>query len=152
MEFEITRLGHKETLPRELLLLADPSNEMIDKYIFESEVFIARHGADVAGVFVLVPHATDEMELRNIAVHPNFRRQGLGKEMIKQAVRVAKLEGFNFLIAKTADSSLGVQEFYKKMKFEHYLTVKAHFVKYYPEPIMEDGLQAIDQLAFKRKL
>ena len=152
MDLDIRRLSHTETAPRELLLLADPSNEMIDRYIFESEVFIAKDGETLVGVFVLTPHSTDEMELKNIAIYPQFRKQGIGKEMIKQAARIAKLEGFNWLVAKTADSSLGVQEFYKKQKFEHYLTVKAYFVQYYKEPIMEDGLQAIDQLAFRRKL
>ncbi len=152
MEFEIRRMGHAETAPRELLLLADPSNEMIDRYIFESEVFLAKADDKIVGVFVLTPHSTDEMELKNISILPEYQKQGLGREMIKQAMRVAKLEGFNTLVAKTADSSLGVQEFYKKMKFEHYLTVKAHFIKYYKDPIMEEGLQAIDQLAFRRKL
>ncbi|MEQ8241471.1 MAG: GNAT family N-acetyltransferase [Cyclobacteriaceae bacterium] len=152
MSIQINRLTHNEKVPFELLLQADPSEEMINRYLPESDVYVARQNNEIVGVFVLMAASEDEMEIKNISVDNKFQRQGIGKEMVKQAIRVAKMEGFLFLTAKTADTSLGNHQFYKKMKFEEYYRVKGHFMKYYEQPIIENGVEAIDQIAFRRPI
>lgn len=136
----------------DLLLQADPSETHINTYLPESEVFLARDGNQLLGVFVIAPISDEEMEVKNLSVKQEYQSRGIGKEMLKYAVRIAKMEGFQYLIIKTADSSVHQRAFYEKMKFEYYFTVKAHFLKYYDEPIIENGKQAVDQLAFRRKL
>lgn len=150
MNIEIIRLTHSEKVPMDLLLQADPSEEMINKYLPESEIFVAKNGSDIVGTFVLLATSEDEMELKNISVKKEYQRKGIGKAMIKQAVRITKMEDALFLIAKTADSSVGQQNFYRKMKFDEYYTVKGFYIKYYQQPIVEDGVEAVDQIAFRR--
>lgn len=152
MEIKISKISHADKTPMDLLLEADPSEEMIKRYLHSGDCYLVKSKGEVVGVFVLMPNSAQEIELRNIAVHRKYRGQGIGKEIMKYVVRISKLDGFDFLITKTADTSVGQQEFYRKMKFEPYFTVKGHFIKYYPEPIIENGQQAVDQVVLRRKL
>lgn len=135
-----------------LLLEADPSVEMIEKYLYAGECFLAENEGEVAGVFVLMPNTAAEIELKNISVAEKYQDQGVGKEILKYVIRIAKLEGYDSLIVKTADVSTAAIAFYKKMKFEEDMIVKGHFIKYYKEPIIENGRQAQDQVVLKRAL
>ena len=152
MKLEIRKLGHSEKPPMELLLKADPSEAMIEKYLYAGDCYIAESEEELIGVFVLLPNTAHEIELMNISVLDKFQHQGVGKDIIKFVARIAKLEGYEDLIVKTADVSKDAQEFYKKMKFEYDFTVKGYFIQYYEEPIMENGEQAIDQIVFRKKL
>ncbi|MFY0607440.1 MAG: GNAT family N-acetyltransferase [Cyclobacteriaceae bacterium] len=152
MKLEIRKLGHTEKAPMDLLLEADPSEEMIEKYLYTSECYVAEIGDDVIGVIVVAPNTAHEIELKNICVAEKYRNIGIGKDLVKYFVRLAKMEGYKDLIVKTADVSKRAIKFYEKMKFEYFFTVKSHFIKYYEEPIMEDGQQAEDQIVMKRSL
>lgn len=152
MELKISKLSHNDDVPMDLLLEGDPSEEMIRRYIHTGDCYLVKRGNELVGIFVVMPNSAQEIELKNIAVKPAFRKQGIGKEIIKYVIRIAKIDGFNDLIVKTADVSSGPLEFYRKMKFEPYFTVKGHFIKYYDEPVMENGKQAIDQVVLRRKV
>lgn len=152
MKLEIRKLGHSEKPPMDLLLNADPSEEMINKYLYAGECFIAEVEQEIVGVFVLMPNTAHEVEIKNISVVEAYQHQGVGKDIIKYVVRIAKLEGYEDLIVKTADVSKDAIKFYEKMKFVYDFTVKGYFVQYYDEPIMENGQQAIDQVVMRRKL
>lgn len=152
MKVEIRKLGHTEKAPMDLLLQADPGVDMIEKYLYAGECYVVMDGELVVGTFVLMPNNANEIEIKNISVDQKYRRQGVGKEIVKYVVRIAKVEGYEDLIVKTADISDGAIKFYEKMKFEYFFTVKGHFIKYYDEPIIENGRQAEDQIVMRRKL
>ncbi len=152
MKAEIRKLGHSEKAPMELLLEADPSEAMIEKYLFVGDCYVAELGDEVVGTFVIMPNTAHEIELKNICVAEKYRRSGIGKDLVKYFVRLAKMEGYTELIVKTADVSKAAIKFYEKMKFEYFFTVKGHFIKYYNEPILENGEQAEDQIVMKRSL
>lgn len=152
MKLEIRKLGHSERPPMELLLKADPSEVMIEKYLYAGECFLAEHAGEIVGVFVLMPNTAHEIELMNISVVEEHQHHGVGKDIIKYVVRISKMEGYEDLIVKTADVSKDAIKFYEKMKFEYDFTVKGYFVQYYNEPIIENGQQAIDQIVMRRKL
>ncbi|WP_421872441.1 GNAT family N-acetyltransferase [Marinoscillum sp.] len=152
MKLEIRKLGHSEKPPMDLLLKADPSEEMIEKYLYAGECYLAEAEGELVGVFVLMPNTAHEVEIKNISVEEKYQHQGVGKDIIKYVVRIAKLEGYEDLIVKTADVSKDAIKFYEKMKFVYDFTVKGFFVQYYDEPIMENGQQAVDQVVMRRKL
>ena len=152
MKLEIRKLGHSEKPPMDLLLEADPSEEMIEKYLYAGECYIAEGEGEIVGVFVLMPNTAHEIEIKNISVLEKYQHQGVGKDIVKYVVRIAKLEGYEELIVKTADVSKDAIKFYEKMKFTHDFTVKGYFIQYYDQPIMENGKQATDQVVMKRKL
>ena len=152
MNLSITKLGPSEKVPMDLLLASDPSEEMIRKYLHAGDCYLAKMNEELVGVFVIMPNTANEIELKNISVAEAYQRQGIGEEIIKYVIRISKLEGYEYLIVKTADVSTDTIQFYRKMKFQDYFVVKSHFIKYYEHPIMENGQQAVDQLVFRRKL
>ena len=54
MKLEIRKLGHSEKPPMDLLLKADPSEAMIEKYLYAGECYIAEAEDNIIGVFVLI--------------------------------------------------------------------------------------------------
>lgn len=136
----------------DLLFKADPSIEMIERYLYSGDCYLAKLDGALAGAFVLMPNNDSEIELKNISIVEQYQGQGIGKEIIKYVVRISKMEGYEYLVVKTADSSKDTIAYYQKLKFEHYFISKGHFLKYYDQPIIENGQQAIDQIALRRKL
>ena len=122
MKVDIRKLGHSEKAPMDLLLRADPSIEMIEKYIYSGDCYLAESDGETAGTFVLLPNSAHEIELKNISLAPKFQGLGIGKEIIKYVIRISKMEGYESIIVKTADTSTEVIKFYKKLKFEEYFT------------------------------
>ena len=77
----IGKLNDKSALPWSLLLLADPSREVIEKYIQESDVYTVRKNDVTVGVYVLKNISRDRVELKNIAVDEKYQGQGIGKNL-----------------------------------------------------------------------
>lgn len=152
MDIKINKAGPNESLPMDLLLLADPSEEMISKYLNSGETFVAKLDDKIVGGFILLPISEEEIEIKNISVYPEYQKKGFGKELMKYAIRTAKMEAYDFLVIKTADSSRYQISFYEKLKFKLDTTIKGHYIKYYKEPIIENGLEAVDQLVFRRSV
>lgn len=152
MNLDISKANHNEFLPIDLLLLADPSEEMIERYRNSGETYLAKIDGDLVGGFILSPISQEEIEIKNIAVYEPFQKQGFGKELMKYAIRTAKMEAYKRIIVKTANSSQYQIEFYKKLKFNLESVIKGHFMKYYKKPILENGEEAIDQMVFMRLL
>lgn len=136
----------------DLLLQADPSEEMVNRYVHAGDTYLAKLEDEVIGVFVLMPNNPQEMELKNISIEKKYQGHGYGKEILKYVIRITKMEGFEYLTAKIADTSTQLMEFCKKLKFEEYFIVKGHFIKYYDKPVIENGKQAVDQIVLRKKL
>lgn len=64
-----------ESPPIKLLLLADPSIEMIEDYLNRGETYICEENGQVVAVFVMLATRPGACEIANIAV----RGWGLGK-------------------------------------------------------------------------
>ena len=73
----------------ELLLLADPSKYLIDQYLKQSNLFLARQNDETVGVIALFPFNATTVEIKNIAVRPDLQGKGIGRYLIENVVRVA---------------------------------------------------------------
>jgi len=71
----------------------------------------------------------DEAHLVNLAVHPNFRRQGAGKQIMQYLLYLAKQLGAKRATLEVRESNLGAQEFYSNFGFISIASRK----KYYPD-------------------
>lgn len=140
MKFE--KLVEEEPLPYELLLLADPSKELVDNYLKHSEVFVATQHGETVGIVVLLPITTGEAEIKNIAVKPELQGKGIGSYLIKNVIKVARQKKFRKICIGTANSSIVPLYLYQKLGFEITGIRKSFFIDNYSEPIYEDGLQA----------
>lgn len=75
---------------RDLLLFADPSWEMVMRYLPHGFMLAAREGDAVLGEIVTVPVAGG-WEIKNLAVAEPFHRRGIGGALVRAAI--ARLPG-----------------------------------------------------------
>ncbi len=130
------------------LLLADESESVVEEYIGAGQMFaILDDGGSVAGVALFMEESEDVVELKNIALVPKFRGLGLGKKVIALACDMYREKGSRKMIVGTANSSIANLAFYQKAGFRMAEIKKDFFLKY-PEPIFEDGIQAVDMVMF----
>jgi ribosomal protein S18 acetylase RimI-like enzyme len=146
------RLDNNEKIPYELLLLADPSKDMVDKYLKQSAIFTARQNGEILGVVVLFPLTAETVEIKNVAVKPAFQRQGIGSYLIENIVQVALLNNQKSIAIGTANSSAGQLLLYQKLGFEITEIRRDFFTNNYTEPIYENGIQARHMLMLTRQL
>lgn len=146
------KLSHNDQVPYGLLLLADPSKELVDQYLKKSEIFIATVLEETIGVIVLYPLSNESSEIKNLAVKPEFQGKGVGSFLIDRIVRIAEQKRQKSIFIGTANSSLGQLYLYQKLGFEITEIRKDFFKDNYPEPIYENGLQAKHLVLMKKQL
>lgn len=146
------KLDENDKIPYDLLLLADPSKDLVDKYLKRSNVFIVRQNDETIGVIVLFPLTADTVEIKNVAVKPEFQGQGIGSYLIENVVQVASLDRQKSICIGTANSSVGQLYLYQKLGFEITEIKRDFFTDNYDEPIYENGIQAKHMLFLTRRL
>lgn len=146
------KLKTEDPTPYGLLLLADPSKDLIDEYLKSSNIFTVRHNNEIIGVAVLFPLTPETVEIKNIAVKPEFQGQGIGSYLIANIVQFALFNGQKTICIGTANSSIGQLSLYQKLGFEISDIKSNFFTDNYDEPIFENGIQAKHMLVLTRQL
>ena len=138
--------------PWDLLLLADPSRQQIESYLSTGTCYTARlHGLTV-GVLVLLETGPGTIEIMNIAVAEDYQGQGIGKQLVAEAVRIARQKKANRLEVGTGNSSIDELAFYQKVGFRMVSIDRDFFLRHYDEPIFENGIQCRDMVRFAMEL
>lgn len=97
-----------------LLLLADEQEDMIDRYLERGRMYLLEdHG--VKGECVVTDEGNGVLEIKNIAVAPEFQKSGYGKALIHFIEKEYKTQ-YSILQVGTGDSPLTVP-FYEKCGF-----------------------------------
>lgn len=133
-----------------LLLMADPDEETIKKYIATSTIFIANDTSELVGV-VVITSTQGQYELKNLAVLESHQGKGIAKKLIFKAKNYAKENRANCLVVGTGNSSLSQLALYQKCGFRMQSIEKNYFAKY-PEPIVENGINCLDMVVLSAKL
>ena len=149
IKFEIVKKGDK--IPYGLLLLADETTDAINKYIHQSEVYVAKMGTHDIGVFCLYEVDKKTIELKNIAVDEKYQSKGYGSIFIDFIKQVAQKKYENLLVG-TPDIAERQIKFYEKNGFQKSGIRKNFFVDNYELPIFENGVQLKDMVLLKFKL
>jgi aminoglycoside 6'-N-acetyltransferase I len=149
---QIRQLRAYESIPMDLLLLADPSEEMIRKYLISSEVYVADLEEKQIGVIALFPMSEGKLEIKNLAVKTEYQGKGKGTYMIGWATDYASRKGYKELYIGTANSSLEQLKLYQKLGFEVSSIKRNFFIIHYDEPIFENGIQAKHLIMLCKKL
>jgi len=142
------KLSKHEAPPMDLLLFADPSWELIERYIANGECRVAEEAGEIIGVYVLIKLSDTTMEIINIAVDEQKQGQGVGKELIRDAIQTAKMLGCETLEVGTGNSSIDQLAFYQKCGFRMEAIIKDFFVDNYEGEIFENGIQCRDMIRF----
>lgn len=149
---DIRKLNKDEKLPMELLLLADPSREIIEEYVKRGECFVAVIEQQIIGVYVLLPTRPETVELVNVAVVEEQHGRGIGKQLVMDAIKVGKTKGYKTIEIGTGNSSIGQLALYQKCGFRIIGVDVDFFVKHYPEEIFENGIQCRDMVRLSQDL
>lgn len=133
----------------DLLLLGDEQENMIDRYLEQGDLYTL-YDEELKAVCV-VTHV-DELtcELKNIAVYPQFHRQGYGKKLISHISKLYK-NRYNTMLVGTGETP-SILSFYQQCGFELSHRVKNFFTDNYDHPIIEEGIQLVDMIYLKKDL
>ncbi len=148
----IRQLSKGEKIPYNLLLLADETIEAIEKYIFNSDLFVIEQGDKIIAVYALYISGEDEIEIKNIAVSEEHQGQGIGRLLLQDASNKALEKGFKTLLIGTPDSAFKQLRIYQKAGFEMFSVKKHFFTENYPEPIYENGIKLEDMVMLRKFL
>ncbi|MEE6449591.1 GNAT family N-acetyltransferase [Gottfriedia acidiceleris] len=135
-----------------LLLLADPSKEMVDNYIQKSNIFELIDQNLLVGVLVLMENSNEEVEIKNIAIDPAFQGQGVGKNLIQYGINESKKLGFSKISICTGNSSIYQLALYKNLGFQISTVFHNFFIDHYDEEIWENGIQCKDLIKLEQNL
>ncbi|NRA49178.1 MAG: GNAT family N-acetyltransferase, partial [Phaeodactylibacter sp.] len=104
----IRRLAADEPFPLDLLLEADPDAEKVRSYCESGQIWVMETQATL-GVCVLKikDGSLSTAEIMNIAIDPECKGKGLGKQLLSFIINEAQRQGFKRLIVATGNSSIG---------------------------------------------
>ena len=148
----IRKLNDDEILPFELLLLADPSKEIVEAYVNRGDCYVAERNERIVCVYVLLPTRPGTVELVNVAVVEEQQSRGLGKQLVMNAIMIAKTKGYKTIEIGTGNSSIGQLALYQKCGFRITSVDIDYFIKHYPEEIFENGIQCRDMIRLSQDL
>lgn len=137
----------KSYLP--LLLLADEQENMIDRYLDSGTMFVLDDDG-IKSVCIVTDEGGGILEIKNIAVAPEFQGKGYGRLMIEHLSDKYKKD-FSVLQVGTGDSPLTVP-FYEKCGFVRTHIVENFFTDNYDHPIYECGVLLKNMIYLQRNL
>ncbi len=94
----------------------NPTYDLFVYLAYGSEIIVADIGAMVVGYVVLV-YREEEAKIMSIAVKKEFRRRGIGKMLLREAIKKAREKGAKRLLLEVRVSNVAAQELYKKFGF-----------------------------------
>lgn len=148
----IRKLRAEEQYPMELLLLADPSQELVEQYVSKGECYVLEVEQNIVGVYVLVVKKSNAAELMNIAVAEHMQGRGLGKRLVLHAIEASRQKGCSTIEVGTGNSSIDQLALYQKCGFRIVGVDTDFFVRNYTEEIYENGIQCRDMIRLAMKL
>ena len=133
----------------ELLLEADPSKEMINKYLADGELFVLTYKDEPVCIAVVMKIDNDIVELKNIITKEKHRGNGYAKKMIKYLVDNYKTR-YKKMIVGTTQNNI---PFYVKQGFDKYeKTIKNFFIDNYDEELWDGDMQCVDMYYYSKDL
>jgi ribosomal-protein-alanine N-acetyltransferase len=77
----------------------------------------------------------EEVQISNFAIHPDFRRKGIGEAVMRRIIQVIRRDGGEYIFLEVRPSNLAARALYKKLGFK----VLGSRKDYYQTPL-EDAL------------
>jgi ribosomal-protein-alanine N-acetyltransferase len=70
----------------------------------------------------------DEGHLGNLAVHPEFRRQGIGEKLLNELIKIAKSKKAEMMTLEVRETNQAARQLYEKMGFRVVAIRKKYYV------------------------
>ena len=114
--------GKKAYLP--LLLEADPSESMIDRYLDRSEMYVLMINGQAASVAVVGQVDEQVCELYNLATAPGLRGKGYASRLVRHLIRLYQPRCKRMLVG----TSQPLMPFYERFGFKYSFTREGFFL------------------------
>lgn len=151
-DIKIKKIIHKQDIPFDLLLLADPSKDLVKQYTKTWQIFWAYLDDKIVGVYVLILLHTQIFEIINIAVDTAFQGKGIWTMLIVDAIQKAKDMHAKKLEIWTWNSSSAQLALYQKCGFKVHSVDKGFFSRNYKKKIIENGIECTDMIRLRMDL
>ena len=133
----------------DLLLEADPSKDMIHKYLNDSDVYALKKGDELISIAVILPISRKTLELKNIVTTEKYRNKGYAKTLLKSLCGNYK-QKYDRMLVGTTENNI---PFYVKQGFDKYeKTIKNFFIDNYNEEIKDGDLICTDLIYYSKDL
>lgn len=132
-----------------LLLEADPSIDMINRYLKNADLFVLTYNESIACVAVVSKIDENTVELKNIVTKKEYRGKGYGKKMLKYLADNYKVR-YKKMIVGTSENNI---PFYVKQGFDKYEKAVKNFGEdNYDEKIHNENAICIDKYYYSKNL
>lgn len=132
-----------------LLLEGDESPELVAGYLGVCDLWVCTLRGETAALCAVTRADDRTFEIRNLAVAPAFRRQGLGRRMI--ACMAHRYRRADRLILGTGETP-STLAFYRACGFLPFRREAGYFTEHYDHPICEEGVVLKDRIWLRKKL
>jgi len=147
VEIKLIKENKKKFL--NLLLLADESEYMINKYLERGDLF-ALYDEELKSICVVTEESSDKCELKNIATYKKWHGMGYGSKLIQYISEFYKGK-YKTMIVGTGDVPK-ILRFYEKNGFSISHKIENFFTDNYEHPMFEDGVQLVDMVYLKKEI
>ena len=145
---QVKKIENKEDYI-DLLLEADPSKDMIHKYLNNSDVYALKKGDELISIAVILHIDRKTLELKNIVTTEKYRNKGYAKTLLKSLCGNYK-QKYDRMLVGTTENNI---PFYVKQGFDKYeKTVKKFFIDNYNEEIKDGDLICTDLIYYSKDL
>ena len=145
---QVKKIENKEDYI-DLLLEADPSKDMIHKYLNDSDVYELKKEDELISIAVILHIDRKTLELKNIVTKENYRNKGYAKTLLKSLCGNYK-QKYDRMLVGTTENNI---PFYVKQGFDKYeKTIKNFFIDNYKEEIKDGELTCTDLIYYSKDL
>ncbi len=145
---QVKKIENKEDYI-DMFLLADPSKDMIHKYLADSDVYALKKEDEIICIAVILPISRKTLELKNIVTKEEYRGKGYSETLLKSLCGNYKQKYEKMLVGTTENNI----PFYVKLGFDKYeKTIKNFFIDNYDEEIKDGELVCTDMIYYSKNL
>jgi ribosomal-protein-alanine N-acetyltransferase len=94
-----------------------------------SPFVVVRRPVEEVIAYIIFWQIRDDVQINNVAVHPDCRGLGLGEAMIRYAIAKVRLAGATFMTLEVRPSNTPALTLYRKLGFEIMGTRKNYYTK-----------------------
>ena len=145
---EIRRIASGKEAYMPLLLDADPSREMIGKYLSDGEMYVLLENGVAVSEAVVIRREDGEWEIKNLATAPEYQHTGRGSRLVRHLFKLLKPRCAKLYVG-TSPANI---PFYERLGFERAYVEKGFFTDNYSEPIIENGKVLTDMIYMVKEL
>lgn len=138
----IERVDSDKRAYMHLLLIGDESEPMIGRYLDRGTLYVGRLGEQAVAVCMTTDEGPGLIEVKNLAVLPDYRRRGIGRAML---LHVERMHPGMTLTLGTGETPSTLR-FYRSCGYRFSHRVPGFFTDHYPSPIVEEGVTLRDMV------